>query len=60
MLNIKQVGRAAGAIAFGIVGGLAAASIINYLTRPTCPMCKQKIDVNTKKCSHCGTYLEWC
>ena len=60
MVDVKRVGEAIGAIALGILGGLVAASLINYLSgRPTCPVCKQKIPREIKKCPHCETYLEW-
>lgn len=60
MVDAKRVGEAIGAIALGILGGLVAASIINYLAgRSICPVCKKDIHREIRRCPHCGTYLEW-
>jgi len=60
MTDTKQVEEAIGAIVLGILGGLVAASIINYLTkRSTCPVCKQPIQQGITRCPHCQTFLEW-
>ena len=60
MTNGKKVGEALGAIALGVIGGLIAASIINYLLdRPKCPVCKKQIPRRALQCPYCKSYLEW-
>ena len=60
MVDMKRVGEVVGAVALGIIGGLVAASIVNYLTRQyECPSCRQQITQGVRKCPHCKTYLEW-
>ena len=46
-------------VIIGIFGGLAAASIINYLCRPIYPVCKKKIPYEISSCPSCKTALRW-
>ncbi|HEX9896425.1 MAG TPA: hypothetical protein VGA85_02020 [Dehalococcoidales bacterium] len=55
----KELGEALGAIFLGIVGGLALASILEALTKPKCPVCKNTVEKGTVICPHCSAWLQW-
>lgn len=55
----KELGEAVGAILLGIVGGLALAAILEAVTKPKCPVCKNTIEKGIAVCPHCQTWLQW-
>lgn len=59
MVNMRRAGEAVIAITLGILGGLAAAAIINWLVGSKCPACNKQISQGTKLCPYCKTSLEW-
>lgn len=59
MTNGKNVGEAIAAITLGVLGGIAAAAIINFLLGSRCPVCNNQISQGTRQCPHCKTFLEW-
>ncbi len=46
-------------IAAAIGLGLLGAAIIDALTKPKCPNCRNSVERNTPYCKNCGTILRW-
>ncbi len=59
MTTGKDFGNTVGAILVGIVGGIVAAAILDAITTPKCPICKQNIQQGAPVCPNCGRLLQW-
>lgn len=55
----KGAGEALGVLLLAVVGGLALASILDYFNKPSCPVCRKKIEQGITPCPHCRTVLRW-
>lgn len=55
----KNVGEAIGTIILGIVGGMALAALVDYLTGYQCPVCQQRIRRSMSRCPNCHSELRW-
>lgn len=59
MATGKDFGSAVGAAILGIVGGIAIAAILDALTSPKCPVCKNAVQRGVPVCPHCSSFLRW-
>jgi hypothetical protein len=57
--NGGKVGEAIGAILLGIIGGVALGAILEAVSKPKCPVCKQTIEKGVPVCPHCSSCLTW-
>ena len=55
----EEIGKAIGAVILGIAAGALTAAIIDALTKPKCPVCRNTINKGTAVCPHCNTWLQW-
>ncbi len=55
----RDVGEAIGGILLGIIGGIALGAILEAISKPKCPVCKQPIEKDTIICPHCSSWLQW-
>ncbi|MBI4233258.1 MAG: zinc-ribbon domain-containing protein [Chloroflexi bacterium] len=52
-------GKALAAIILAFLGGLAAVAVIDALSRPKCPVCRNQVPKGANPCPYCRTALKW-
>lgn len=55
----EGIGEIIAGIILGILGGMALAALLRYLSGSKCPQCNQNIPYKANPCPKCGTPLRW-